>query len=196
MRPALVASLILIGVFALAVRNDYIHHHGRRNVHTVPASEFKSRVIKVYGWGETDTDAKQEALQKAQIELVSYLRSLDPPLEWEPPLSYIDQHLAKLSKPDPPERDLGVGQPVSRWQIKVELTPRDRSDIQQQDREYRSQQRMLWLAKVLGGLVACFAAVAGYVHLDERTKGYYTNWLRLAAIGFVGAVGAGLWYLP
>jgi hypothetical protein len=194
MRPALVASLILIGLFALVVRNDYLPSRARREHRNVPAAEFKNPGWVVDGWGETESEARQDALEKAQRKVVSYLHSLDPPVEWEPSLSYINKHLAKISKPLPPDPKLDLG-PFQRWQMKVELTPADRSDIQMQHREYCSQQRMLWLAKILGGLVACFAAVAGYVHLDDRTKGYYTNWLRLAAFGFVAAVGAGLWYL-
>ena len=31
--------------------------------------------------------------------------------------------------------------------------------------------------------------------LEEMTKGYYTAWLRLAAVGFVTVVGAGIWWV-
>jgi hypothetical protein len=34
--------------------------------------------------------------------------------------------------------------------------------------------------------------VVGYFRLEEATKGYYTAWLRLAAVGLVAAAVAGL----
>jgi hypothetical protein len=63
------------------------------------------------------------------------------------------------------------------------------------DRQVRSKERMSLLVRVLIGLVAALAALAGYMRLDEATKGYYTRWLRLAALGFVAVVGTGLWWL-
>ncbi len=38
-------------------------------------------------------------------------------------------------------------------------------------------------------MLACLAAVSGYIRADEATKGYYTNWLRLASATGVGAAG-------
>jgi len=38
-------------------------------------------------------------------------------------------------------------------------------------------------------------AVAGYLRLEDATKGYYTRLLRLAAVAFVALVGAGLWMM-
>ena len=83
--------------------------------------------------------------------------------------------------------------------LKVTLDPGDYNTIQKMDCEYRqqqrqilSQQRQVFLAKVLAGVVAVLVAVAGYFRLEEATKGYYTGWLRLAAVGLVAAVVAGL----
>ena len=46
-------------------------------------------------------------------------------------------------------------------------------------------QRMTLLAKVLAGILALLVTVAGYIRLEELTKGYYTRWLRLAVVGCV-----------
>ncbi|HEY3227675.1 MAG TPA: hypothetical protein VGJ87_00560 [Roseiflexaceae bacterium] len=195
MRPALLASLVLIGLIALGLRSHYHPVPRLRVIKTTSAAEKKNPTFNVVGgWSVTDEDANQSALLEAQAALIGYLRSLDPPVEWTPSLKYIDQHLVKLKKCDTNDfkEDVGVMKQV---RIDMELTSADRRNIQLKDREFHSQERMLWLAKVLGGLVASFAALAGYVHLDERTKGYYTNWLRLAAFGFVAVVGAGLWML-
>ena len=53
-------------------------------------------------------------------------------------------------------------------------------------------QRLGWLARVVAGLVALLAAVAGYIRLEEWSKGYYTGWLKLAA---AVAVAVGLFLL-
>jgi hypothetical protein len=48
---------------------------------------------------------------------------------------------------------------------------------------------------VLLVLVALFGAAAAYFRLDEATKGYYTGWLRVGALGLVALIGAGVWLL-
>ncbi len=52
--------------------------------------------------------------------------------------------------------------------------------------------RMLFLLKIMVGMVALLATVAGYIRLDEWSKGYYTNWLRLAAMSCIAVAG---WWL-
>jgi len=44
----------------------------------------------------------------------------------------------------------------------------------------------------LGLVTVLLGAVAGYVRLDEWTKGYYTGRLFLAAVAVVVAAGAGV----
>jgi hypothetical protein len=94
------------------------------------------------------------------------------------------------------KEELGV---MRRVRLKVAVGSDDFSKIRQHDGEYRkqqrqvvSQQRQLVLAKGLAAVVAVLAALAGYFRLEEATKGYYTNWLRMAALGLVAAVAAGL----
>lgn len=82
-----------------------------------------------------------------------------------------------------------------RVRLKVAVTAKDLEDLKGLDRQWRAEHRQFLLVKVLAGVVAVLAAVAGYFRLDEATKGYYTNWLRLAAVGLVGGVGGALYYL-
>ena len=76
------------------------------------------------------------------------------------------------------------------------MTPEIRADLMQQIRNQRMGDRMLGLGKVLGVLVVLLGGVAGYLRLDEWTKGYYTTWLRLGVIGLIGIAGMGYWLLP
>jgi hypothetical protein len=149
----------------------------------------------VLGRGETSKDAFQDALEEAQARVYAYLRQQQPPIEWMPPREYVREHLVKEQRPEPPKN---FGAPVGVLRqvlLSVEVTPADYRAITRIDREYRMGQRLGWLARVVAGLVALLAAVAGYIRLEEWSKGYYTAWLRVGAVLFLGAVGAGLWYL-
>ena len=79
--------------------------------------------------------------------------------------------------------------------LRIGISSKDWQSLLREDRQVRSESRMLLLTKFLVGIVALLGAVAGYLRLEEMTKGYYTAWLRLAAIGFVSAVGAGIWWI-
>jgi hypothetical protein len=71
-------------------------------------------------------------------------------------------------------------------------------EIRQAEDESRlalMRNRMAFLVKFLAGIVALLGTICGYLRLDEWSKGYYTKWLRLAAIGCVGAVTVFLWFL-
>jgi hypothetical protein len=86
--------------------------------------------------------------------------------------------------------------------LKIGITPEawgkileeQRNDLVRQ-RNSVMKERMLFLLKIMGGLVALMATVAGYIRLDEWSRGYYTNWLRLAALTCVGIVALAGWRL-
>jgi hypothetical protein len=157
-----------------------------------PQSRF---TLTVEGWGETEKDAEHDALKKAQNEIRAYLVEQNHPLQWRPSLEYIHDHLVKQSPPLP---DKDFGEPVNTLHgicLRIEISPKDWQEMLRQDRLMRADARMMLLAKLLVGVVAFLGAVAGYLRLEEMTKGYYTAWLRLAAIGFVTAVAAGIWLI-
>lgn len=86
--------------------------------------------------------------------------------------------------------------------VKVAINPENWKQIQKEIRQVEDlnrvhlmRDRMLFLVKFLAGIVALLATVCGYLRLDEWSKGYYTKWLRLAAVGCVGAVTVFLWFL-
>jgi len=86
--------------------------------------------------------------------------------------------------------------------LRIEVSQFARNEIEEQERHYQVKQRQDRaslrqgvLVRILGGMVALLAAVACYLRLEDATKGYYTTLLRLAAVGFVALVGAGIWLL-
>jgi hypothetical protein len=81
--------------------------------------------------------------------------------------------------------DNPVGQLMYWIVLEVPVTPEVKNFLAQKERERRVQERMFWLGRVLAGLIVLLAAAALYFRLDDWTKGYYTTWLRLAALGFI-----------
>jgi hypothetical protein len=159
-----------------------------RAVEKEPSWTFK-------GWGQTREDAEENALKRAQEKILEYLAEQEQPLERPPNREYIKKNMVKELDPEPAQDfGNGVGE-LQGVRLRIETSARDWQYMLREDRRARSESRMLVLAKLLAGLVAFLGAVGGYLRLEEMTKGYYTAWLRLAAIGFVTAVGAGIWWI-
>jgi len=159
------------------------------------AEEPEHEFDRVEGRGRSRKEAQRDAVGKAQVIIVKHLRRLEPPVEWTPPGSFIRDRL--LGKPQHEEaKDETVeGVHVECWSWPLAINSKTWQAIQEADRKERVERRMILLAKLLAGLVALLGVVAGYVRLDEYTKGYYTGWLRAGALGALAVVGAGLWLL-
>lgn len=157
--------------------------------------------------------------------VAEYLGRQNPPLEWQPPAEFIRGYLLKDVSPADKFQDeeskeiieIRVGGHLAREEVKnfgdplgtmyrvclrVGIPPGSQSRILQEEKTYqaqqrqvRAQQRQFQLAQVLVGVVALLTAIAGYLRLEDATKGYYTKWLRLAAVIFLGLVGAGIWMM-
>jgi hypothetical protein len=137
-------------------------------------------------------DARQDALGKARNKVISYLLNRQPPIHWQPPDDFIQKKLVKVEK----EAVREEAEPIGRYHevtMHVEVTVKDLDEILRLDQQDRRGKQMLWLGEILAGVVALLLAIAGYIRLDEWTRGYYTGWLRLAALLLLGAIGASAW---
>ena len=147
----------------------------------------------ITAWGKTVQDGEEVALDRAREEVEDYLARQNPPVHWKPSRHWIDKNLVKTKPHQESKRFddplLGDGVNVT---LTLEVGPKQYREILENDREERVQQRELLLARILAGVVALLVAVVGYLRLDEATKGYYTLWLRLGALGLVGGVAAAL----
>jgi len=107
------------------------------------------------------------------------------PGSWTPPKNLVRKMILETSiKPN--ERDYGT---VYEATLKVDVSPARRAEVVS---AYHHQQVLKRLGVLGGGLLfvlTCLGAVSSYIRSDEATKGYYTNALRLAAAGSVGAAG-------
>lgn len=159
--------------------------------------ESRARSTKVEGPYEPSfEDAYQGALQLAHERVRDQLVSMDYPLVWDPPVAFVRDRLVKSYEDESKKFDQIPGSPIMHHVVMtVEINDEDWAEILRRNHRFVVEHRMLWLGKVLAVLVAFLAAVAGYVRLDEQTKGYYRSWLKAGAMGFVLAVGVGLFLL-
>lgn len=144
----------------------------------------------IVGGGETPDEAKRDAVNKAREKVADYLQ-----IHAEIPEDFLKDKVVTFD--DPPKKpDLQVAR-VEYYQVTAhaKLTPEAAAHLLRMEQHVVSEFRVVFLAKVLAGLLAVMLTVATYVRLDEWSKGYYTGWLRLAAAGFIAASAFSLWLL-
>jgi len=176
----------------------------------VAAERDREPTKLIDGYGETEGAARANALREAQEYLERELRAQMKP-EWSFPRRLGDESgpldpdnlekLGILSEAQAPVADKDVGGFRARY--KVTLTQKYSESVLKKAREeYVSQekvkrkfdagQRQFLLLRLLGGAVAVLLVVAGYLHLEEATRGYYTTLLRVAAVGLLVLAMLGL----
>jgi hypothetical protein len=162
----------------------------------------------VKGWGQKRPDAEEHALSKAQEWVGEFLSEKNPGITWTPPMSFIRknlvkgdaQHLRDDDQETVPGRAEGhtecwaftVAITRDTYQAMLRMEREHHLQVLRAEREIRMGERMGILGKLLMAVVALLAAVAGYLRLEDWTKGYYTWWLRAAVIGFLSFVALGL----
>jgi hypothetical protein len=107
------------------------------------------------------------------------------PASWRPPARMIDR-LVVGKQIRPVVKPYGTLYVAT---LEADLSPPRRQPIVAVYHRQLVAHRLTVLGGVLGFVLACLAAVAGYIRTDEATKGYYTGWLRAAAAAGVGAAG-------
>jgi len=213
----LARALITAAIVAILVRAGTLSCVQARGP-SKPATPFPTFEKMVEGKpAATRERALEFALSRAQEVIAAFLKESQPSLTWSPPTAYIREHL--LREVDQPEDESWEKKDINGHsilvqektfehadetayivKIKVGVSAQDLASIQklqQADQENLRHQiayeRQVWLGKILIGVVALLLAAAGYIRLEDATKGYYTTWLRLGLVGVAGAVGAGIW---
>ncbi len=153
------------------------------------------KVPTFLGYGLTEQDARQHALEQARDWLAE-----KGGFDWAPPVDYLlRKELVRRVSPDPEEVKAAQGLKIAGPQevVKLELvvTAQKAEEIQKVAREARMKERQGLLARIFVGLVALLLVAGGYLHLEERTRGYCTTLLRAGAVAVLALVGAGLWLL-
>jgi hypothetical protein len=134
----------------------------------------------------------ERAVDDARLQLRHKLAEWlgpDVPPSWETPRPLVDR-MIRGTKIRSVEKDFGTLQAtVYEATLQARFTPEVRAEIVENYQRAVVSHRLTVLAGVIGFILACLAALAGYIRADEATKGYYTSWLRAIAAAGVGASG-------
>jgi hypothetical protein len=200
MRPTFWFSLVALCVVASLLRISATRAEGRG---PAPAASGKvaGRQVTfkeaVQGKGQTPDEARTSAVERARYVIAAYLESEFGEANYAPAAGYL--HGAQIV---PLPQDIEVQQiPTDefgrtyRADVKVELTQEQVKEMRAQARQQRVTQRQHWLGLGLAGAVSLLLVAAGYLRLEEATKGYYTGLLRLSALSVLALVGFFIWQL-
>jgi hypothetical protein len=194
MTPTRFARLLIIGWVVLGfctgplLAGDKTGKKGAR-----PKTPQEPLETTVVGEDASKDVAESLALVHAQHELEVYLKSQTPRINRLPSKDYILSHLLsnRQEREDQGKVRIAFEMKVGEKQYQDMLKDELRED--KEERDAVALDRMTGLGKILAVVVAFLVALTGYLRLEETTKGYYTTWLRIGAISFVGAVGIGMW---
>src|SRR5439155_9758689 len=117
----------------------------------------------------TDTEAWDSAIENARSQVTHDLRLAAPPAR-----ETIRERLVKNWEPEENTKLL-EGTKAVRLNLHLELTRGTYRELAEADRAVRATERSEGLARILAIVVVALGAVAGYIRLDEFTKGYYTG---------------------
>ncbi len=139
------------------------------------------------GYGTSRTAAENNALDYGCHWLQEH-----GGLGWSPDPQYLRSHnMVRFGEPEVKDFEAPMGA-MKVVKMHLEITANQARDIQKQAQQQRMKERQkLSLLALIGG-TCLLGVVGGYLRLEEATKGYYTRLLRIAAIGVLVVIVAGL----
>ncbi len=148
-----------------------------------PALPPRTRLIKGQ-LSATEDRARADARRQLERKLAEWFVP-DVSSSWKVPEPLVNRLICG-EQVEAVEKDYGT---LYEATLRVRVTPELRAEIVETYQRELVAHRLAVLAGVIGFILACLAALAGYIRADEATKGYYTNWLRAVAAAGVGAAG-------
>lgn len=128
--------------------------------------------------------AKDDALRTLEAEVGDWLGP-QVSSSWRAPAPLL-RDMVEETRVTPTEKDYGT---VFTAVLDADFSDSRRNLLIDSYRREVGRDRTMKLGAAFGFLLACLAAVSGYIRADEATRGYYTNRLRMAAAVAVGASG-------
>jgi hypothetical protein len=138
---------------------------------------------KVESRPKVKSEAYDDALDQAREWVAKFLH-----LSVLPSREFVNRYLRVNYSEDKGPSDSVIGETYI-VKMDLELTPEVARELLLADRNSESMWRMQVLARFVGVLIVLFGCVAGYIRIDEYTKGYYTGRLRALAVLLVVAAG-------
>jgi hypothetical protein len=142
--------------------------------------------VEVSGFGANAEQARNNAIANAVEEArrLANVRSLSPELI---------ERLGVLEVGEPAASAVLKGQELMEVHARVGLTRELIDAAEAADRAETAAKRQGLLGRVVAAFVVAFVLVAGYLRLEEWTKGYATKLLRVLAALIALLAGLGLW---
>jgi len=137
--------------------------------------------------------ARDDARLQLEHEVTEWLTP-EVPTSWKPPRHLINRMIRKTDV-HPIVKDYGTVYTVYEATLETDFSSHSRAAIIAAHEREVVVRRLATLGGSLGFVLACLAALAGYIRADEATRGYYTNWLRAVAAAGVGASGVVIYQL-
>jgi hypothetical protein len=158
-----------------------------------PAGQANPGASKVLsGYGRTPTAAEQIALEFAREWVADeYLAKHYPGLGWTPSPEYLRDN-GVIGLEGSAKEQVIDGELMYVASARAEIKPDHLQKMKEEARKEHMKDRQLLAARVLGGVVALLVVVAGYLRLEDVTRGYYTTLLRLTAGALITMVVAAL----
>jgi hypothetical protein len=159
-----------------------------------PPKAEKIRIQEKFtGYGLTPKEAEADALGRACDWLATHTD-----FGWTPPAEYLREKGMVTSDGEPDVKEFDLPKEIAKdgnlYVVSMQLTIKENQvpDIQKQAQHLRMKERQKHSLFGLLGAVALLSVVGGYLRLEEATKGYYTRLLRIAAVGVLVVIVAGL----
>ena len=208
MRPTLWLTLIVCCVVGCMLRCALTEASARPQIPvvvsgpgnapaTIPAGQTIIFKADLEGFGEADEDARDRVLENACDRVARYLAETHNETDYKPTKEFLQE-----LKVIPATADIEVTNnalkdlpDMKKATVKVQVTSDSLKMMCDQACQQRVKQRQHWLGLGLASFVALLLVGAGYLRLEEETKGYYTGLLRLSALGLLGMVAGGIWYV-
>lgn len=201
MRPGTFVFLAAVCLIVYSIRGYSSGNKGHakfsKNAVTVvpradssPETFLSFKLDKPTKWVKDD-DPRPDIAPEIQRELEKRLRERIPDLLWSPSEKFVIDHTS-VEWDTSADSVIVDGKELQSVSLGLQISNGDYRQILEEDQHLRRDFRQGFLFRIVAGITALFAAIAGYVRLDEATKGYYTVWLRLASLAFVGVISTGL----
>lgn len=199
---SLIFCLLTIALLGIGVREQVsvkVHGHARaervvfKGMGTDPGTLWSGEV-KSEPHAKLE-DAWDDALDSAVWKVREYLVTRTPPIEWKPTPQFVRKRLVRKHTEEVKKFTSTGGIDMHQVNLKLTITAEDLRQIEQEDRKFHAEHRLWIVGRGLGGLVLLLGAVAGFIRLDELTKGYITWPLRITALTLGVAGAAAIWFV-
>jgi hypothetical protein len=194
----LAAGLVMVSGLGLSV-SEASRRKSTRKAPPPPAATARPVEEIVDGYGPNAKAARARALENALERIAEILRQEVGDPNWQVPADLLDPEklekeyavLSEVDKPKPAPEANDDRALVARY--KIQLTTDYIDAAQKQAMQERVLARHGLLARLLGGLLAVLLVTAGYLRLEEMTRGYATQLLRLGAFIVLALTGLAIW---